>query len=75
MYGVSWRDDRGVWGLAVKSEDGALRGASAALREVLVGGGVVAPEVWVHPPILGGGTAQGVVRPAPEVTAAAARLA
>jgi L-asparaginase II len=62
VYAVSWRDARGVWGAAVKSEDGAVRGASAALRDLLVTAGVVASDVWVHPPVLGGGEAQGQVR-------------
>lgn len=74
VYGASWRDPAGIWGLAVKAEDGDTRGASAALHGALVGLGVVAPELWTAEPVLGGGRPQGGVRPAAAVRELAERL-
>lgn len=75
VYGVSWRDGDAVWGAAVKAEDGATRGASAALRDLLVALDVIAPDTWRHPPVLGGGRPQGEVRASEAVSALATGLA
>lgn len=71
VYGAGWIDDDGTaHGVAVKAEDGAVRGAAPALHAVLVARGAVAADVWTPPPVLGGGRPVGVVRPAPALVAA-----
>ncbi len=67
VYGAAWRDDDGVHGIAVKSEDGATRGAAVALVAVLAARGVVSPDVWSPPPVTGGDQVVGRVRVAPGV--------
>jgi L-asparaginase II len=74
VYGASWRDGDDSWGVAVKAEDGASRGASAALRDLLVALEVITPATWRHPPVLGGGRPQGQVRASEAVTRLAAGL-
>ncbi|MFP5309185.1 MAG: asparaginase [Actinomycetes bacterium] len=76
VYGASWRDgDGAAWGVALKVADGAVRAADAALRDLLVGAGVVPADTWVAPPVLGGGEAQGDVAAGAELAGLADRLA
>jgi L-asparaginase II len=75
VYGASWRDGSGApWGIALKVVDGAVRAADAALRDALVGLGVVAEDVWAAPAVLGGGEPQGTVAAAPPLRGLLARL-
>lgn len=67
VYGAAWRDDEGAHGIAVKSEDGATRGAAVALVAVLADRGVVPPDVWSPPPVTGGDAVVGRIRVAPGV--------
>ena len=74
VYGASWRDGDDAWGVAIKAEDGEVRGASVALHELLVALGVAARDVWSPEPVLGGGEVQGRVRASTEIPALARRL-
>lgn len=65
VYGAGWVDDDGPHGVAVKAEDGAVRGAGVALLAVLVERGVVPPDVWEPPRVIGGSAVVGAVRPGP----------
>lgn len=67
VYGAAWRTGEQVWGVAVKAEDGNVRGASSALHGVLVEAGVIPADIWSPDPVLGGGRVQGRVRPSAEV--------
>lgn len=58
-----------AFGIALKCEDGAGRGAGAALYGLLVERGVVAEGTWDAPPVRGGGRRVGRVRPATAVRA------
>lgn len=72
VYGAGWVDDAGgSWGLAVKAEDGADRGAAAATVGLLVELGVVSPDVWRPDPVTGGGVPVGTVAAAGAVRALA----
>lgn len=63
VYGASWADADGrPWGVAVKCEDGAMRGADAALLHTLATAGVVAPDLYEVEAPLGGGAPAGTVR-------------
>ncbi len=77
VYAAAWTDDRHrAWSLAIKAEDGAVRGVAAVVSALLVALGVVPEGIWDPPPPLGGGRPAGVVRPvgdlAEAVVAAAA---
>ncbi len=67
VYGAGWHDDRGAHGVAVKAEDGNVRGAAVALVAVLARRGVVAGDVWAPPPVTGGDDVVGSVRAAPDL--------
>lgn len=75
VYGAAWRDGTDVWGVAVKGEDGNVRGAASALHGLLAEAGVIAADIWTPETVLGGGRVQGRVRPSPEVLRLAGRLA
>lgn len=75
VYGAAWRDGTDVWGVAVKGEDGNVRGASSALHGLLAEAGVIAADIWSPEPVLGGGRVQGRVRPSSEVLLLGERLA
>lgn len=74
VFGAGWRDGRGAWGLALKSEDGTSRGASTALAGFLAAAGVASPD-WDAPEVLGGGEPAGEVRASPLLLALADDLA
>jgi L-asparaginase II len=75
VYGAGWTDRDGyAWGVAVKCEDGAARGAEAALWGLLTEAGVVADDVHRVAPPQGGGRPVGEVRPAAPVRDAARTL-
>lgn len=68
VYGAAWTAaDGGVWGIAVKAEDGSGRAADAALLGVLVHAGIVPPDLYEVEPPTGGGGPVGVVRPSAAV--------
>lgn len=67
VYGAGWRDDDGSHGIAVKAEDGNVRGAAVALVAVLAARGVVPADVWAPPPVTGGEDLVGAVRPGPSL--------
>jgi L-asparaginase II len=74
VYAAGWVDRIGVpHGIAVKALDGSPRGVAALLRDVLVGLGVVARDVWSPPPPLGGGRPAGEVRTVPAAVEALVR--
>lgn len=63
VYGAAWTGaDGSVWGIALKIEDGEVRGASAALHGALVALGVVTADVWRQEPPQGGGKPAGTIR-------------
>jgi len=63
LYAAAWTDGRGQpWSVAVKAEDGAVRGVAAAVIALLQGLEVVPPGTWEPPPPLGGGRPVGEVR-------------
>lgn len=74
VYGASWRAGGNVWGVAVKAEDGNVRGAASALHGLLAEAGAIAADIWSPEPVLGGGRVQGAVMPAAEVLALGRRL-
>ena len=64
VYVAAWGDRaRGAWSLAIKAEDGAVRGVAAVTSALLVALEVVPAATWEPPPPLGGGRPAGVVRP------------
>lgn len=68
VYGAAWTAaDGGVWGIAVKAEDGSGRAADAALLGVLVHGGIVPADLYEVERPTGGGGPVGVVRPSTAV--------
>lgn len=69
VFGAAWRDARGAWGVALKVEDGAARGASVALDGLLAAAGVGAVGSWDRPEVRGGGRPAGEVRASPLVLA------
>jgi L-asparaginase II len=72
IYAAGWVDERGrPRGLAVKAEDGAVRGAAAATVELLEALGVVPRDLWRPAAPQGGGRPVGRVRARPEVLALA----
>lgn len=75
VYGASWRDGDDAWGVAVKAEDGNVRGSSAALHGLLHLAGIVPFDVWRPDPVLGGGIVQGEVRPGVGIRDLAERVA
>ena len=68
VYGAAWTEPSGIHGLAVKAEDGEVRGAAVALVAVLVARGVVPSDVWSPPPVTGGDAVVGRIRAAAVVT-------
>lgn len=78
VFGAGWVDERRrAWGVAVRTDDGAGRGAQVALAEVVRCLAGLPDGVWTPSPVLGGGRAVGVVRPTAAVheLVAAARSA
>lgn len=67
VYGAAWRANGDVWGVAVKAEDGNVRGAASALHGLLAEAGAIAGDIWSAEPVLGGGRVQGGVAPSSEV--------
>lgn len=67
VYGAAWRDDRGAHGVAVKAEDGNVRGAAVAVVAVLARAGIVPGDVWAPPPVTGGEDVVGVIRAGPDL--------
>ena len=64
VYAAAWADADGrPWSLAIKAEDGALRGVAAVVAALLGSLGVIPAGTWEPPPPLGGGRPAGVVRP------------
>lgn len=69
VYGAAWTDPAGgVWGVAVKAEDGSGRAADAGLLGLLVAAGAVPSSVHELERPTGGGVPVGVVRPAATIT-------
>jgi L-asparaginase II len=76
VYGASWTAaDGGVWGIAVKAEDGDGRAADAALLGTLAAAGIVPSDLHEVDRPTGGGVPVGVVRPSAAVVELGARLA
>ena len=67
VYGAGWVDDDGAHGIALKAEDGSMRGAAVALVALLAARGVVPADVWSPPTITGGDEVVGRVRVATDV--------
>jgi L-asparaginase II len=75
VHGAAWDDAEGrSWGIAVKCEDGAERGADLALAGVLEAAGVIHADVWQPAPPLGGGAPAGTLRTAAPVRTLGRRL-
>lgn len=76
VYGASWTArDGGVWGIAVKAEDGSGLAADAALLGILVHAGAVAADVFELERPTGGGVPVGRLRAAEAVLALGRSLA
>jgi L-asparaginase II len=76
VYGVGWvAHDGRPWGLAIKSVDGAARGAAAVVAEILTVTGVVPSGTWMPPPPLGGGVPAGQIRATDGIAEVTATLA
>ena len=74
VYAAAWYDrDGATWSLAIKAEDGAVRGVAAVVAALLVALEVVPATTWQPPPPLGGGRPVGVVRAAPGVVGSVVR--
>jgi L-asparaginase II len=68
VFGAGWTDaDGGAWGVGVKAEDGAVRGADAATIGLLESLGVLPVGACRPEPVLGGGVPVGVVSASPAV--------
>lgn len=76
VYAAAWTDRHGQpWSLAIKAEDGSVRGVAAALIALLQGLEVVPPATWEPPPPLGGGQPVGKVRATAAVAGVVAAVA
>lgn len=76
VFAAGWRDRDGRgWGVAIKVEDGAARGATAAVHGLLAAARVVPVDIWEPPASLGGGRPVGRIRASDDVLALGRSLA